>query len=308
MNFSGRISTFSLAGRVFVHPCAPFLVGTVIAMCATVEMSSGEVMVSDLGPQAPTDFLTGYTGGFTLFEGMSEGDEVAQTFTLEEETTLGSIIIGYRGFDDGGSFATAESGILTIRVDAGNDGVDEITETVTLDEVDFSGNRFTDTPPSFGPPSYWMNWDLSSFGLVLPAGESRFRVSMDEQSEGSDTWLFAVCFAQGNPYSGGDGWSLQTTLGAGRDMNFAITGEVTGGPPAQGPLSLAILNAVYADGSFNLTVGGLDPSKTYVLKRSLDLETFATIGVPFSPASSTEVVSDSNPTSPSAFYRIEESP
>ena len=122
----------------------------------SLTIASGDAVVTDLGTTAPPDFLAGYTGDFSAFVGMGAGDEVAQSVTLAESTTLGSIILGYREFDDGGRFATANSGALTIRMDAGNDGSDEITETVSLDEVDFSKNRFTNIPTGFGPLPYVM--------------------------------------------------------------------------------------------------------------------------------------------------------
>lgn len=306
MKISKLISTTPILSQIGTVRQVRLSGALVASLFLSLRVASGEVSVSDLGAGEPGDLLTGYTGNFSGFVGMSAGDEVAQSFSLDQATELGAIVIGYRGFDDGGRFATAKSGVLTIRVDAGNDGSDEIVETVTLDEVDFSGDRFSDTPPGFGAPPYWMKWDLSSSALVLPAGESRFRISMDSQSAGSDTWLFAICFSQGDPYSEGEGWSLESELGDGRDLSFAITGA---GEPTD-PLAsrLRILDTDYSGDGVSMTVGGLNPEKSYVLKRSLDLETFLTVGEPFTPDSSVEIVSDPMPTGSAAFYQIEEAP
>lgn len=188
---------------------------------------SGEVVVSDLGTTAPTGFQTGYTGTFRSFVGMFHGDSIAQTFTLDEGLVLESIVIGYRSFDDGGRFANSSTGSLTLFVDAGNNGSFEIREAVTLNQTDFSGDRFTD--PSFGqPPPYWMKWDVSALGIELPAGESKFQISVNSLAPGADTWLFATCFGTGDPYPGGQGTSIDPVLAADRDMCFAINGAPTG--------------------------------------------------------------------------------
>jgi|GEM_PF-3158139 len=74
------------------------------------------------------------------------------------------------------------------------------------------------------------------------------------------------------------------------------------------PDSLRVLSAGFNGGAFEVNVEGFDTGKMYVLRRSTDLQTFADVGTPFTPAASTDTVSDPSPEGPAAFYRIEEAP
>ena len=95
--------------------------------------------------------------------------------------------------------------------------------------------------------------------------------------------MFVICFTQGNSYAEGEDCSSGPDLGAGRDMSFVITGEGTGGPPNPFPSSLKNLDTNDAGDKLRKATGRLKPGKSYILKRSLDLETFTPVEITFSP-------------------------
>ena len=85
--------------------------------------------------------------------------------------------------------------------------------------------------------------------------------------------------------------------------------SLASGPGSAGEMSITRI-AFNLQAEVELTVTGMDPAKTYVLKRSADLVDgfpFTAFG-PFSPASDTEVVIDAAPLPGRAFYIIEETP
>ncbi len=168
------------------------------------------VTVTDHGETAPVDFTVGYTGPMTNRFGFDEGESYGQTFTLDEEGMLQSIHIGYNDFQSG------YSGTFKLIVDAGNDGTPELEQEVTLNGDDFSGERDATNKG----PLFWMEWDVSEFGIILPAGPSSFTFEM--VSENHPKWLLAPCYKLGtNPYPDGRATGI---LGgnAGNDADFAI--------------------------------------------------------------------------------------
>jgi hypothetical protein len=73
---------------------------------------------------------------------------------------------------------------------------------------------------------------------------------------------------------------------------------------------LIVTDARFNGAAFELTVTGFDTAKTYLLKRSGDLQDGFpdTVGAPFTPASATDTVSDPTPPAGRAFYKVEEAP
>ena len=84
----------------------------------------------------------------------------------------------------------------------------------------------------------------------------------------------------------------------------AITVYATGATPAP----LKVTGTSLSGGVFNITVTGFNTTKSYQLTRSTALTTFSNVGVPFTPAASTQVVTDPAPPAGKAFYRITELP
>ena len=102
--------------------------------------------------------------------------------------------------------------------------------------------------------------------------------------------------------SGTSQYIYMTSFGPGAQYNALQLRQLA--PPASG---VTITSCGFNGAAFDVTASGLDTTKTYVLKRSTDLQSFATtVGVPFTPASATETVSDPAPPTGTAFYRIEE--
>ncbi|BCX47276.1 hypothetical protein HAHE_11840 [Haloferula helveola] len=71
---------------------------------------------------------------------------------------------------------------------------------------------------------------------------------------------------------------------------------------------LSITDTGFNGTAFEMTVTGFDTSKMYVLKRSTDLVTFTGVGSAFTPAGTTQVVSDDPAPAGAAFYQVEEVP
>ncbi|MCP5537512.1 MAG: PEP-CTERM sorting domain-containing protein [Akkermansiaceae bacterium] len=176
--------------------------------------SQAAVTVTDNGLTAPTLGVndTGYIGAPNARFGWGDGvnETVGQTFTLASPITLGSIWISYNDFDAG-------TVTLTLTVDAGNNGSNEITETgVVLDNSNFSGS----SDDGGASPYYWMQFDLSSHNLVLPSGVSKFSiVATAATSGGSDSWPLGSMYNNTDVYAGGSEQGLPN----GGDFLFAVT-------------------------------------------------------------------------------------
>jgi hypothetical protein len=185
-----------------------------ITLAATVSTQAA-VTVTDEGLTAPTGYATGFTDTASMGSnanrfGWDEGESYGQTFTLSNSIILDSIYLGYNGFDD-------NSGSFTITVDAGYDGSNDLTETITLSGANFSGSS---TDNNSGP-FYWMKWDLSSSNLTLPAGMNSFSINLD--SENDSSWLLAPNYnLGGNPYTGGQATG-EPKGGNNNDVTFAVT-------------------------------------------------------------------------------------
>lgn len=103
----------------------------------------------------------------------------------------------------------------------------------------------------------------------------------------SDTQLI---YATGEPGSGGPQYN-------------AIQVRQTSGTP---PVPLEITDITINASSVDLTVQGLDTNKEYQLMRSTVLPNFSDVGVPFTPAAATEVVTDpTDPVGDTAYWKIE---
>jgi len=73
-----------------------------------------------------------------------------------------------------------------------------------------------------------MEWDLASFGLTLPAGQSSFTIRCTaEGPPGAATWVFAPCYSLGGDlYPAGQATGV--TAAPGNDLGFAIDGGLLG--------------------------------------------------------------------------------
>jgi len=90
-------------------------------------------------------------------------------------------------------------------------------------------------------------------------------------------------------------------LGWGSQYNAITVYQTTGIPPK-------VTSVGFSGGAFQVTVENLTVGETYRLRRSTTLQDFETIGAPFTPASSTQVLQDSAPPVGKAFYIVEEVP
>ena len=117
------------------------------------------------------------------------------------------------------------------------------------------------------------------------------------------TGVDSIRFKFDNP--GGGAGSADGTVIREIDIHGVPTATGSGG------LSLEVLGfGISAAGSFDLTVGGLDLLKSYVLRRSQTLMpgSWTDVDSSFTPTSSSQMVSDPAPLTGAAFYRVEESP
>lgn len=73
--------------------------------------------------------------------------------------------------------------------------------------------------------------------------------------------------------------------------------------PAAGP---KVIQTGFEGGDFKITVADLDTTKTYQLRRSVDLALFTDLGAPFVPAGAQQVLTDENPPAGKAFYQVVE--
>lgn len=72
------------------------------------------------------------------------------------------------------------------------------------------------------------------------------------------------------------------------------------------PSQPVVTHTGFSGGVFQITVNNLDTTKTYQLKRSTNLASFANLGTTFTPAAAQQIVTDPAPPAGKAFYRIVE--
>ncbi|MEO5715301.1 MAG: hypothetical protein ABIT37_17620 [Luteolibacter sp.] len=104
-------------------------------------------------------------------------------------------------------------------------------------------------------------------------------------------------FAAGNQ-SANSAWSVAVD-------NMAVTFNAA----VTTPDNLKVTHVGFNGTAFEITVSGFNTSRMYILKRSPDLSAaFSPIGSAFTPAATTQIVSDPSPIGSKAFYRIESAP
>ncbi|QJE97464.1 discoidin domain-containing protein [Luteolibacter luteus] len=74
------------------------------------------------------------------------------------------------------------------------------------------------------------------------------------------------------------------------------------------PENLVVTATSFNGAAFELHVQGFDTTKSYKLRRSTDLINFNDVGTPFTPTSSSQVVTDPAPPAGKAFYKIQDVP
>ena len=88
---------------------------------------------------------------------------------------------------------------------------------------------------------------------------------------------------------------------AGSQINAMMVRQISGTP-----LQPKVIHTGFSGGVFQITVANLDTTKTYQLRRSTTLASFADLGAPFTPAAAQQIVTDPTPPAGKAFYRIVE--
>ncbi len=96
---------------------------------------------------------------------------------------------------------------------------------------------------------------------------------------------------------------IQNPVFPGAQYNAMTVYQLTGIPE-----NLVVTGTAFNGAAFEITVQGFDTAKSYQLRRSTDLVEFEDVGLPFTPAASTEVVSDPEPPAGKAFYKIQDAP
>ncbi len=92
--------------------------------------------------------------------------------------------------------------------------------------------------------------------------------------------------------------------GLGSQYNAIMVHQTTGIPE-----NLVVVASGFNGAAFEMTVQGFNTAKRYQLRRSLTLTNdWVNVGVPFTPAATTALVSDPNPPAGKAFYLIEDVP
>jgi len=155
--------------------------------------------------------------------GFRVGNLFGQTFTLDEPITLGSIYIGYTGYNFGST--------LTLYIDEGNTG----TNDYTLEGIVFNSG-VAHSASNDGPVSY-VQFDLSFEGITLGAGQHEFTFVVTANDGGANEWGFAPSRNGVDTYAGGSVWGANGASLAG-DADFAVTGDVVPEPATLALLGL----------------------------------------------------------------------
>ncbi|MCU0797195.1 MAG: hypothetical protein MUF31_14820, partial [Akkermansiaceae bacterium] len=189
------------------------------------EVTQATIGVTNLGNTVPTGFHTGNTvldphtslAGLPEVFGFRSGNIHNQTFTVSGYgIELKKILIGYGTLTGAATAAT-----ITLTVDAGNNGSNEISEQFTLTPASITQQA---AAPYAG--IHWLELDVTSSALVLSPGVHAFRLTVNSITGASNTWLLAPSYsADVNQYTGGIMSGAGNPLSAAiRDANFAIFG------------------------------------------------------------------------------------
>jgi hypothetical protein len=183
----------------------------VISLIAVTNIVEAAVTVTD--HPAPFDVLTvpdfatgNGPSGATQHFGFDVGESTGQIFTLDSAINLGSIYVGYSGYN--------HSSTMTLIIDVDNDGVDDYT---------FAGLAVSTTNvhagSSTGPFSYFQ-FDLSSENIVLAAGQHAYELVLTAEEAGTSTWAWAPSRNDGDTYAGGNSFGVTQPDD---DLHFAVT-------------------------------------------------------------------------------------
>lgn len=182
----------------------------VAILCVAVAGVNAAVVVTDHASPFDVllvpDFATGHSDaepGSTSLFGFDAGEVFGQTFTLDSAIELDSIYVGYGGYK--------ASSTQTLTIDTDNDGLVDYT---------FAGIVLSGLQPTTGNdgPFSYVQFDLSSEGINLAAGEHAWALEMT--AEDGDSWAWAPSRHLYDTYAGGYG----TGVTIGGDNHFAVTG------------------------------------------------------------------------------------
>lgn len=194
------------------------------ATAAIVGSANAAVVVTDNGLTAPTLGTndTGYTGTTNERFGW-DTETFTQSFTVTDAGTIGSIYLGYNGFDDGDTIT------VTLNVNGS-----EVVSGLVLDGNNFSGDASSDGNDG---PNYWMQFDLSSENVAVDAGLNNFEFVATANT--GTSWALAPRYRKDNPYNDGALSGISTGDFTDPDLAFAVT--VVPEPGSLGLLGLGVL-------------------------------------------------------------------
>ncbi|MCP5537865.1 MAG: carbohydrate-binding protein [Akkermansiaceae bacterium] len=142
--------------------------------------------------------------------------------------------------------------------------------------------------------------DLTRLDGTAPAGAGPGPGSGDYDGDGvQDYDEFRLDINPTLADSDGDSWTDYQEMGAGSDAGDGSSVPAAGSVPR-------VNSTVIDTGTITLTVGYLNPAKTYQLVRGLDLSSFPVVVQTIVQPMRTDVFSDALPPEPHAFYRVEE--
>lgn len=237
----------------------------------------------------PADFQTGgllihaWTGGANAV--------TAGGIAFQSGPSLGTRLTALDPYTRPGGDANYET-----LLDAGSsDAMERIVEITGL----VPGEQYrvqiwvADTRPA--APQTWQFGTLNSVNppALLSSGNS------DDLTNDSGEWVTGTFTAIADVQ-----YIQMTNPNTGASFYNALTVYQTTGIPE----NLVVTGAAFDGAVFEITVQGFDTTKSYQLRRSTDLVTFSDVGLPFTPAASTEVVSDPSPPAGKAFYKIQDAP
>ena len=288
------------------HAACTILISAAVSWCPGIV--HGGITVIDHGTTAPTEFETANVtleardGTSPSVFGLRDSNTHGQTFevTTPGGIILRSIFVGY----DGALTGEATETVITLSVDSGNDGSDELSEQFTLTPANLAQGG---TPDGI----YWLELDASSNGLALAAGTHSFLLSVSSLTGPDSSWLIAPAYTRNNMYSDGDVLGQLTGDGgsANIDANFAIVGGSSLPDPEITAIAIDISSP---DPSVTISWNSR-PNRSYIVDYSIDLVNWTEIDDSYpSGGENTEFIHNFLPDFPSLvesgqlFYRATE--
>lgn len=185
-----------------------------------LEVIRADIVVTNRGTETPTELETANLlldtrdGVSPRVFGLRDANTHGQTFEVAtpDGIQLRSIFLGY----DGGLTGEATDTTITLTVDRGNDGSNELSEQFLLQTADITQGG---TPGGI----YWLEMDVSSNELELPAGTHSFLITVNALTGPPNSWLFTPAYTEGlDAYTQGN-MTGTAQPGPNRDANFAIS-------------------------------------------------------------------------------------